>query len=70
MVGDVPLKDTDRLLAEINAMLAADYRISHTTIQFEFAMCAPDDPSCVPFGRRAEGQGPRAEGRSMSRRSR
>lgn len=51
MVGDVPLKDTARVLEEINAMLAHDYKIAHTTIQFEFAMCAPDDPSCVPFRR-------------------
>ena len=49
MVGDVPLKDTDRLLEEINAMLAREYRIAHTTIQFEFTMCAADDPYCVPF---------------------
>jgi cobalt-zinc-cadmium efflux system protein len=51
MVGDVALKDTTRILAEINAMLARDYRISHTTIQFEFAMCAEDDPYCVPFAK-------------------
>ena len=48
-VGDVPLKETTRMLAEINAMLARDYRIAHTTIQFEYAMCAEDDPYCVPF---------------------
>jgi cobalt-zinc-cadmium efflux system protein len=57
MVGDVPLKDTDRLLEEINAMLAREYRIAHTTIQFEFTMCAADDPFCVPFPRqKAEGR--------------
>jgi len=49
MVGDVPLSSTSRILAEINAMLARDYRIAHTTIQFEYAMCAADDPFCVPF---------------------
>lgn len=49
MVGDVPLSSTSRILAEINAMLARDYRIAHTTIQFEYAMCAEDDPFCVPF---------------------
>ena len=51
MVGDVPLKDTTRILDEINAMLARDYRIAHTTVQFEYAMCAEDDPYCVPFPR-------------------
>ncbi|MFP5245922.1 MAG: cation diffusion facilitator family transporter [Thermoanaerobaculia bacterium] len=49
MVGDVPVKTTLPLLAEINTMLARDYRIAHTTIQFEFAECAVDDPYCVPF---------------------
>ena len=53
MVGDVPLKDTTRILAEINSMLAREYRIAHTTIQFEFAECAADDPYCVPFSARA-----------------
>jgi cobalt-zinc-cadmium efflux system protein len=49
MVGDVPVKTTARLLEEISAMLARDYRIAHTTIQFEFAECAAGDPYCVPF---------------------
>ena len=54
MVGDVPMSSTARLLEEINAMLARDYHIAHTTIQFEYAMCATDDPYCVPF---AKGRG-------------
>ena len=49
MVGDVPLKSTSRILDDVNALLLRDYGISHTTIQFEFAICATDDPSCVPF---------------------
>jgi len=53
MVGDVPLKDTAGLLEEINAMLAREHRIAHTTIQFEYTMCAEDDPHCVPFTRRS-----------------
>lgn len=51
MVGDVPVKTTSKLLDEINEMLAHEYRIAHTTIQFEFAECAADDPYCVPFRR-------------------
>jgi cobalt-zinc-cadmium efflux system protein len=51
MVGDVPVKTTATLLEQINAMLAREYRIAHTTIQFEFAQCAEDDPYCVPFRR-------------------
>jgi cobalt-zinc-cadmium efflux system protein len=52
MVGDVPLKTTTRLLEEITAMLARDYRIAHTTIQFELTECPADDPYCVPFARK------------------
>ena len=51
MVGDVPLKDTARILDQVNALLARDYRIAHTTIQFEFVECAADDPYCVPVRR-------------------
>jgi len=50
MVGDVPVKTTGRLLDRINEMLEHDYRIAHTTIQFEFASCDLDDPYCVPYG--------------------
>ena len=49
MVGDVPVKTTGSLLDEVNALLLRDYGISHTTIQFEFANCAADDPRCVTF---------------------
>jgi cobalt-zinc-cadmium efflux system protein len=49
MVGDVPVKSTSRLLDEVNTMLAARYRIVHTTIQFEFANCADDDLFCLPY---------------------
>lgn len=49
MVGDVPVKTTGRLLDEVNTLLLRDYGISHTTIQFEFANCAEDDPRCVTF---------------------
>lgn len=49
MVGDVPVRTTARILDEVNGMLRHEYRIAHTTIQFEFAECAVDDPFCVPF---------------------
>jgi cobalt-zinc-cadmium efflux system protein len=55
MVGDVPVSSTARLLEEITRMLAREYRIAHTTIQFEYAMCAEDDPYCVPFKRGGAG---------------
>lgn len=53
MVGDVPVKSTAALLDEINALLLHDFRIAHTTIQFEFAVCAVDDPNCTPYPARA-----------------
>jgi hypothetical protein len=49
MVGDVPVKSTGNLLDKVNKMLERDYRIAHTTIQFEFANCDIDDPYCVPY---------------------
>jgi cobalt-zinc-cadmium efflux system protein len=49
MVGDVPVKNTDRLLDDVTTMLAREFHIVHTTIQFEFTECAADDPYCVPF---------------------
>lgn len=55
MVGDVPVSSTARLLEEITQMLAREYRIAHTTVQFEYAMCAEDDPFCVPFKRDGAG---------------
>lgn len=54
MVGDVPVKSTGHLLDHVNEMLAREYRIAHTTIQFEFAECAEDDPFCVPYGVEAD----------------
>ena len=49
MVGDVALKTTGKLLDRANELLAHEYRIAHTTIQFEFANCDVNDPYCVPY---------------------
>ena len=49
MVGDVPVKTTGNLRDRVNHMLEDQYRIAHTTIQFEFASCDVDDPFCVPY---------------------
>lgn len=49
MVGDVPVKTTAKLLEELNAMLAHEYRIAHTTVQFEYANCSEDHPFCIPY---------------------
>lgn len=49
MVGDIPLRSTGNLLASVNELLAREYGIAHTTVQFEFATCDADDPYCVPY---------------------
>jgi cobalt-zinc-cadmium efflux system protein len=54
MVGDVPVKSTGKLLDRVNELLAHDYHIAHTTIQFEFSNCDVDDPYCVPYTSIAE----------------
>lgn len=52
MVGDIPVRSTGNLLAQVNELLAREYGIAHTTIQFEFASCDTDDPYCVPYSDR------------------
>jgi hypothetical protein len=52
MVGDIPVRSTGNLLAQVNELLAHEYGIAHTTIQFEFASCDTDDPYCVPYSER------------------
>jgi cobalt-zinc-cadmium efflux system protein len=54
MVGDVPVRLTGNLLAQVNELLEREYGIAHTTIQFEFASCDVDDPFCVPYSASAE----------------
>lgn len=51
MVGDVPIRSTSKMLDQVTAMLQREYRIVHTTVQFEFAECADDDPFCIPWER-------------------
>ncbi|HEX9492301.1 MAG TPA: cation diffusion facilitator family transporter [Thermoanaerobaculia bacterium] len=53
MVGDIPVKTTGSLLDRVNHMLEHDYRIVHSTIQFEFANCDENDPYCVPYSKSA-----------------
>jgi cobalt-zinc-cadmium efflux system protein len=51
MVGDVPIRSTAKMLDQVTEMLQREYRIVHTTVQFEFAECADDDPYCIPWQR-------------------
>ena len=39
MVGSISVKDTEKISFEINRRLIQDYRISHTTLQFECNEC-------------------------------
>jgi hypothetical protein len=43
------VKSTGNLLSQVNGILANDFGIAHSTIQFEFASCDVDDPYCVPY---------------------
>ncbi|HXH37232.1 MAG TPA: cation diffusion facilitator family transporter [Thermoanaerobaculia bacterium] len=52
MVGDIPVRSTGNLLAQVNKLLEREYGIAHTTVQFEFASCDTDDPYCVPYEER------------------
>jgi cobalt-zinc-cadmium efflux system protein len=54
MVGDIPVKSTGTLLDRVNHVLEQEYRIVHSTIQFEFANCDEGDPFCVPYTARSE----------------
>ena len=49
MVGDIAVKTTGSLRDRVNDVLTGQYKIAHTTIQFEFANCDIDDPYCVPY---------------------
>jgi cobalt-zinc-cadmium efflux system protein len=49
MVGDIAVRSTGNLLAQVNELLDREYGIGHTTVQFEFATCDVDDPYCVPY---------------------
>src|SRR5258708_5702339 len=48
MVGDVPVRHAGTLLDQVNGILSRQFRIAHSTIQFDFANCEADDPYCRP----------------------
>jgi cobalt-zinc-cadmium efflux system protein len=59
VADDCPLSACDALLAQVNGLLARRYRITHTTIQFEYAFCERhelDDLYCGGMGRQDGGQ--------------
>jgi len=60
LVGDVPVRNTAQMLDEVTGMLQRSFRIAHTTIQFEHAKCADDDPYCIPYTASAASSQPSA----------
>ena len=44
-IADIPPSESNEILRRINALLDQEFQISHTTIQFEHAVCEPS-PKC------------------------
>ena len=44
-IADIPPSESNEILRRINALLDQEFQISHTTIQFEHAVCEPS-PQC------------------------
>jgi cobalt-zinc-cadmium efflux system protein len=49
-IDDMPLSESDAILRQITDLLARDFHIHHTTIQFESAMCTIPHSCVVPIG--------------------
>jgi len=57
-IDDMPLSESDAILRQITDMLAREFHIHHTTIQFESAMCTIPHSCVVPIGvSESEGRG-------------
>ena len=49
-IDDMPLSESDAILRQITDLLAREFHIHHTTIQFESAMCTIPHGCVVPIG--------------------
>jgi cobalt-zinc-cadmium efflux system protein len=49
-IDDMPLSESDAILRQITDLLAREFHIHHTTIQFETAMCTIPHSCVVPIG--------------------
>src|SRR5215467_1878418 len=49
-IDDMPLSESDAILRQITDLLATEFHIHHTTIQFESAMCTIPHSCVVPIG--------------------
>lgn len=46
-IADVPLSESDAILRALNGMLAGQFHIHHTTVQFEHLSCAISETGCA-----------------------
>ena len=53
-IADMPLSESESILRRVTDMLAHEFHIHHTTIQFENAMCTIPHSCVVPIGLSAE----------------
>jgi cobalt-zinc-cadmium efflux system protein len=49
-IDDIPLSESEAILRQITDLLAREFHIHHTTIQFENAMCTIPHSCVVPIG--------------------
>jgi len=49
-IDDMPLSESDAILRQITDLLAREFHIHHTTIQFESSMCTIPHSCVVPIG--------------------
>src|SRR5882762_8976686 len=53
-IADIPLSASERILREVKECLLRDFRIDHTTIQFEHAVCEVAHGCVIPVGESEE----------------
>jgi cobalt-zinc-cadmium efflux system protein len=53
-IADIPLSESESILRQVTDMLAKEFHIHHTTIQFESATCTIPHGCVVPIGVSAE----------------
>jgi len=47
LIEDVPPSSSDIILRRLNGVLADEFRIAHTTVQFEHVSCAISENGCA-----------------------
>ena len=53
-IADIPTSESGEILKRINEVLENEFKIRHTTIQFEHAVCDPSPNCCVPVAEAAQ----------------